>query len=120
MPGLVWLVSNALYFFDRVNYNYDWFMQQKRQCYIQCIDENGGIEYKDISFMRNSLIIFYALNNDPDYSWENVEYKFKKLGHQLRPGDKFETVYGDAEVVKYEDPIFGPKLAFKYTSIFVE
>lgn len=120
MSTLVWLASNAIYFFDRIQYNYDWFIGTKRSCMIQCIDDSGDITYKMVTFMRKSLLVFYAMNNETDYSWSNLEYKFKKLGYNIQPGDKFDTLFGDISIIKYDCPIFGPKLVFKDTSIFVE
>jgi hypothetical protein len=120
MSAIAQSILGTLYFFDRIKYNYDWLIGSKKSCMVQCIDDNNDIEYKKITFFGNSLVLYHAMNNETDYSWENIVYKFRKLGHTLKNRETFETLYGEIEVIQYECPIFGPKLVFKDTSIFVE
>lgn len=95
---------------DRIRLHYNQFMGVPKSCPIQCIDDEGTISIRMVTFQRQSLGAFYALNNETNYDWDHIHTRLEKydsIGKDIICDD------GAYAVASYEDPIFGKKAAFK-------
>lgn len=112
-------LSTTIDYGNFIRFCYNRLIGASKKCVLQFISENGEVDYQEVTVRGPSLFVHYATNNETDYSWKNMEERFRFYGLTIEPGFEVAIPFGTLRFVKYSDPIFGDKLGFIRTSIFI-
>ena len=98
-----------------ISYYIKRFRSQKMSTFILVRDDNEDEEYRQVTFFGNSLIVYYILNNETNYDWDNLSQRFAKYGINIIDGIEFEHLYGKIQLTYDDDMHEG---FFRCESIF--